>query len=227
MSAAAERVRDLVIVGAGGHAREMLALVDDLNTERARWKVRGFVDDRAALVGTTVASLPVLGTTHELAEGRFGREYVLGIGSPVAKRRLAERLDRAGLGAPTLVHPTVVRGPRVALGRGALVAAGAVLTCDVAVGDFVTVNVGCTLSHDVTVEDFATLAPRVSLTGAVRVGSGADVGVGVVTVQGVRIGEWSVIGAGAVVTAHLPADCTAVGVPARPIKQRPAGWHLT
>jgi len=31
--------------------------------------------------------------------------------------------------------------------------------------------------------------------------------------------------AGAVVTGTLPGDCTAVGIPARVIKQRPPGWH--
>jgi acetyltransferase-like isoleucine patch superfamily enzyme len=40
------------------------------------------------------------------------------------------------------------------------------------------------------------------------------------------IGPWTIVGAGAAVTGDLPANCTAVGVPARPIKTRPDGWHL-
>jgi acetyltransferase EpsM len=40
----------------------------------------------------------------------------------------------------------------------------------------------------------------------------------------VTVGEWTIVGAGAVVIADLPADVTAVGVPARIIRHRPAGW---
>jgi acetyltransferase-like isoleucine patch superfamily enzyme len=40
------------------------------------------------------------------------------------------------------------------------------------------------------------------------------------------VGRWSILGAGAVVTRPVPENCTAVGVPARVIKQRPEGWHL-
>ena len=38
-------------------------------------------------------------------------------------------------------------------------------------------------------------------------------------------GEWSIVGAGTVVTGTVPENATAVGVPARVVKRRPAGWH--
>jgi acetyltransferase-like isoleucine patch superfamily enzyme len=51
------------------------------------------------------------------------------------------------------------------------------------------------------------------------------VGTGAAVIQGVEIGSWSVIGAGAVVTTDIPANVTAVGVPAAPVRQRETGWH--
>jgi acetyltransferase-like isoleucine patch superfamily enzyme len=60
----------------------------------------------------------------------------------------------------------------------------------------------------------------------VTVGEGAFLGVGTVAGPGCRIGAWSIVGAGAVVVKDLPANVTAVGMPAAPIKERPAGWHL-
>jgi acetyltransferase-like isoleucine patch superfamily enzyme len=76
------------------------------------------------------------------------------------------------------------------------------------------------------VGDFATIAPATNLSGAVEVGAGCDIGSGVTTVEGVSVGEWTIVGAGAVIANHLPANCTAVGVPARPIKHRERGWQL-
>ena len=37
--------RALIIVGAGGHAREILALVDDLNAAQPVWRVPGLLVD--------------------------------------------------------------------------------------------------------------------------------------------------------------------------------------
>lgn len=46
-------------------------------------------------------------------------------------------------------------------------------------------------------------------------------GVGVTVTAGVRIGDGAVVGAGAVVTKDLPAQCIAVGVPAKVVGWRP------
>jgi acetyltransferase-like isoleucine patch superfamily enzyme len=60
----------------------------------------------------------------------------------------------------------------------------------------------------------------------VKIGEGAEIGTGAVIVPGCAIGDWSIVGAGAVVTGNVPDDATAVGVPARVVKQRPKGWQL-
>ena len=44
------------------------------------------------------------------------------------------------------------------------------------------------------------------------------IGTGAVILRGVKIGNGAVIGANAVVTTDLPANCIAVGVPAKVIK---------
>lgn len=45
-----------------------------------------------------------------------------------------------------------------------------------------------------------------------------SIGTGSAVIQGINIGRNTVVGAGAVVVKDLPADCTAVGSPAKPIK---------
>jgi len=47
---------------------------------------------------------------------------------------------------------------------------------------------------------------------------GVYVGTGAKIINQLRIGEQTTIGAGAVVSKSLPANCTAVGIPAKPIK---------
>lgn len=53
----------------------------------------------------------------------------------------------------------------------------------------------------------------------VEIGDRVWLGENVVVLGGVTIGEGSIIGAGSVVTKSIPANCIAVGSPARPIKR--------
>ena len=52
----------------------------------------------------------------------------------------------------------------------------------------------------------------------VTVGAGAWLGEGVKVLDGVHIGDRAVIGAGAVVRSDVPDGATAVGIPARVLK---------
>lgn len=218
-------MHEIVIVGAGGFGREVLTLLRGINAAEPRWTIVGFVDDRPELAGALVAGLPVLGPVDTIVSGGTATHFTLGVGSPVVKRNLAERLSASGLIAPTLIHPSVVCSESVRVAEGGILCAGCVLTSDIALSRFVTLHMGCTVGHDVVLHEFCTVAPGVNISGNVTIGSGTCVGTGSAIVQGYTIGEWSVIGAGAVVASDLPANCTAVGVPAKRIKQRPAGWH--
>jgi len=217
-------VRPIIIIGTGGMGRDLHALLRDLEVVTPGLEVIGFLDDDARRLGELVHGLPVLGGTSWVS-GNPSVDVAVGIGSPAGKRRVVQRLRELGARFPSLVHPSAVVGGDVEIGEGTIVSAGCVLTTDIRVGAFVTINTLCSLAHDDVVGAYASLAPGVHLAGNVHVGEGADIGTGAVTVQGVEIGEWSIVGAGTVVVCDVPANVTAVGSPARVVKQWAAGWH--
>jgi sugar O-acyltransferase (sialic acid O-acetyltransferase NeuD family) len=219
-------MNDLVIFGAGGFAREVAQLALDLIADGAPMRLVGFLSDDAIMHGTAVGGLPVLGDASYLERNSGRYSVALGVGSPAVKRRLATRSAISARGFPSLVHPTVVRSNRVVIGGGVIICAMSVLTVDIELRDFATVNLACTVGHDAILSEYVTLAPAVNVSGNVFIGAGCDVGTGAKVIQGRRLGEWSIIGAGAVVSTDLPANCTAVGVPARSVKQRDQGWQL-
>lgn len=218
-------MKPMVIYGAGGFGAEVLELVRDINREAPTWNVLGFIDDDESLGGSVRNGLEVLGTRAWLREAEEKPFAALAVGSPAAKRDLSLALDDDVAGFPALVHPTVVHGRSVELGKGVLVTAGNVLTTNIRVHDFVTVNLMGTVGHDSVIGPYVTLSPAVNVSGECRVGEGCDVGTAATLLPGVSVGEWSLVGAGAVVTKDLPANCTAVGVPAKVVREREVGWH--
>ncbi|MEG1887748.1 MAG: transferase, partial [Oscillospiraceae bacterium] len=60
--------------------------------------------------------------------------------------------------------------------------------------------------------------PSVNISGNVHIGSVSEIGTGSNVIQHMKIGENTIVGAGSVVVKDIPANCTAVGAPAKAIK---------
>ena len=211
---------DLAVFGAGGHAREVIALNRELNA-RGRtgetWRLLGVVTDRMEWTLPEPVGLPRLGGVEWLAAHPLCN-VVIAVGDPIGRQQIATRIGAACSNAfATLVHPRAWLAERVTVGEGAQVFAGALVNADAQIGAHAIVNIGCRVSHDAVVGDFATLGPGATLCGAASVGKGCELGAGAVVLPRVYIGDEARLGAGAVAVASLPARVTAVGVPARPL----------
>jgi len=203
----------LVIIGAGGHGREVLDVVDAINAGKPTFEVLGFLDDgspdRALIEGR---GCRVLGGSLDLPDGVA---YVVGIGTGGHRRAIDERLRERAPESPVLVHPDTTIGPDVELGPGTVVAAGVRMGNHIRIGRHVHVNMNCTVHHDAVLQDHVTLSPGCHVNGNVTLGAGSFLGTGAVVIQGRTVGADATIGAGAVVVRDVPGGVTAVGVPAR------------
>ncbi|WP_053850882.1 NeuD/PglB/VioB family sugar acetyltransferase [Streptomyces sp. NRRL B-24085] len=206
----------LVIVGAGGFARETAQAV----VGTGEFELLGHVDDNADLHGTEVDGVPVLGgcdLVRELPDVRV----VICVGNPrdyAARARLVRRLGLPEDRYATVVHPTAAVSATSTLGPGSVLLAHCVLTAAVRVGAHVAVMPHVVLTHDNTVGDFATLTSGVRLGGGVRLGRGAYVGSGALVREGTTVGAWSQVGMGSAVLDDVPPGEVWVGSPARRLR---------
>jgi len=208
----------IVVYGSGGFAREVVHLIEDINERRATWEVLGYVDDNAENHGEVINDLPVLGGYDWLKE-QESIAVVMGIGSPNAKKAIAKKLENLeSVTFPNLIHPSVKYSRYNTIGKGNVICEGSILTTNIDIQDFVTINLNCTIGHDVITGSYTTILPNASVSGNVVFEERVDFGTNATIIQGVRIGEGTIVGAGAVVVKDLPAKCTAVGMPAKPIK---------
>ncbi len=201
------RTSTLLIAGAGGLGREVLAALNALGKE-----VGGFLVEDGYSTGD-VAGLPVYSDPRMWAEAS---EIAVAIGDLQIRKRLAGRLTGRCL---TVTHPAANIGPRVTIGEGGVIIGAANITCDVAIGQFVLINPGCTIAHDCKIGSFSNLGPSVSLAGNVSVGEGVNIGTGAVVLPGCQVGDYATIGAGAVVVRNVAPGSVAYGVPARTIQK--------
>ena len=207
-------MRELVIVGAGGFARETAA------ASAGSWRVLGFVDDDPALHGTSRSGLPILGAVDSVTA--MDAAVVVCVGNPrnyTARRRIVRRLGLPVERYATVVHPSVVLGAGSVVGPGSVLLAGAVLTADVTVGAHVAVMPQAVLTHDDVVGDHATVASGVRLGGGAVLAEGAYVGAGALVREGVTVGAWSLVGMGSVVLGDVPPGEVWAGNPARLLRR--------
>ena len=212
-------MNDLLIFGVGGMGRDTLWLAQRINQVKPTWNILGFLDDSPAAQGKTINGCPVLGTIEAVAA--YPNAYlVCAIGSSAVRRRLTKKMKALNPAArfATLIDPDTIVADTAEIGQGVVICARNYVSVNSTVRDHCLIGAGCTVGHDAVLDEFVTLYPGVNVSGNTHLGEESEMGTGSQIIQGLAVGARTIVGAGATVVRDLPPDCTAVGVPAKPIK---------
>lgn len=206
----------LWILGAGGHAKVVLAAV--LASPRRQVAI---FDDAARTSDASVLGIAIASPLPDQASWDAVRAVGhIAIGSNATRALLARRIAATW---ESVAHPSAIIAPDVIYGSGTFLATRAVIHPGARLGSHCIVNTGAIVEHDCVVGDFSHVAPGAVLAGGVTVGSGVLVGAGVVVRPNITIGDNAICGAGAVVVEDVPAGATVIGVPARIVDPRGPG----
>jgi UDP-perosamine 4-acetyltransferase len=203
--------RNIVVVGAGGHAQVVL---DALRLSSLN--VIGFADPNR--VGQSISGFPVLGDDDWLLAQDWTQillaNAIGSTGRPDARAAIFDKFKSNGFSFATLRHPSAVLAENVHLQEGAQVMAGVTIQPGVRLGMNTIVNTGAAIDHFASIDDHCHIAPGATLCGDVTIGARSHIGAGSTIIQSVSIGENCVIGAGAVVLGDVPGGATVAGNPA-------------
>ncbi len=212
----------LLIVGAGGFAKEVAQIARRMDPRLEVWKSISYVAASPAEIGGRRPFGSIDYSDADVLSGAITADVVIGIGDPEQRYRAASRYaELRVLSFPNLIDPSVeIDRELVALGKGNVIHQRAVLTCDIAIGDFNILNKGCIVAHDVHVGSFNDVHPAASLHGHSRLGDRCVVGAGARVLPNVCVADRTVIGAGAVLHRGVsePGQVYA-GVPAKRLRQ--------
>ncbi len=182
---------DLVLIGAGGHAKALVAAALDsghaivayADPQDSQWLDRPRVTDDPE-------SWP-----------RGVRTAVLGLGGaspPVLERRLAlmSRLLDQGVDFPPISHDSAAISSSAELDRGAIALTRSVIHPDARIGPGVIVNTGGIVEHDCEIEAGAHIAPSSTVLGGAKIGECSMIGAGAVILPGTIISARTLVPAG-------------------------------
>ncbi len=201
--------RRILIVGAGGFGREVLSWANDTWPDHAA-KIAGFLSADAS----RRVPLPILGDP-ELFPPVPGDAFLLAIGIPDTRRRVAEALLAKSAVFLTLVHPTAIVATTATVGVGSIVCPYAIVSDAAKVGPFVLANYHSSLGHDSNAGGFSVLSPYATLGGNAQIGQEVFLGMHASVGPSRKVGTGSKISALSCALADVPCDSIVYGVPGR------------
>jgi len=216
-------MKRIVVIGAGGMAREVKSLISEINRGTPEWHFMGYVVSDLNALTDRDSRDEVLGDYCWLREHATEIDAVtIGIGTPAARLKVRNEIQQVlpKVEFPVLVHPTAYLDFETArIGQGALICAGVVGTLNIVLEPFALCNFGCTLGHEAVIGEGSVINPGANISGGVTIGGGVLVGTGAQVLQYRTVGDRVTVGAGAVVTHDVEPGTTVIGIPARPINK--------
>lgn len=208
------RPRNVVVIGAGGHAVSLTETVRACGRE-----IEGYVDafrESGQLMGRPLLNeMP-----SNLWHGEF--DFLVAIGDNHARmqvtRDLLGRTSPEHL--PAFVHPSSSIAQSAHIAPATVVLQGAVVCTEALIDEGCIVNTASIVEHESRLKAYASLAPSACIGGRTCIGERSFIGMGAVVKHGIKVGDDTVVGAQSYVHFDLPNQVVAFGVPARIQRER-------
>ena len=205
----------MLIIGAGGLARQLIDELDNQNLLEGSF----FYDDMEICPTPFLGSFPVISSESKVLDHfkSYDRRFVLAVGGPNNRELLFNRFKSIG-GTPNSVLAAHAHYSKfnLQIGEGTVILSNCVIECSVFIGKGVLINLSCAITHETYIGDFCDIGPGAVICGASKIGNNVLIGAGAIILPGIHIGDHAVIAAGAVVTRNVKSGETVYGVPAKP-----------
>lgn len=200
----------IFILGAGGHTRSLINLLEYNNFEIGGIYDDHFDDHNEEIINTyTVIGKPDALKKTELA--------VLSFGESEKRKQLFLQLKDQIL-KENLVHPKAIIENYFETGFSNQIFANVFINSNVRIGVNNIINTGAILEHEVSIGDHNHISVGSIVCGRVTIGNGCFIGAGATIIDKLKITNDVIIGANSVVINNIDQPGTYVGSPARRVK---------
>lgn len=201
------RALEWALIGAGGHAREVMAQMG--------MTLPRFVEDE--YYSATDQTDDLIKPLSSFDCSKYA--VIVCIADPEQRRSLISRLPKETQYF-TYIHPSakVLSNTSIAIGEGSFIGANSILTCDLEIGKHAILNRGNQVSHDCKVGDYFSMMPGAMLSGNDQIGDCVYLGAGSIVRERVSICSNVTVGLNAGVVNDIIESGVYAGTPAKKIK---------
>ncbi len=208
-------MKNLVIIGVGGFAREIYWHSQKSFGFGDEWQIKGFLDGDVKLAAADYELLPaeVLGDVNNY-EICADDVFTCAVGTPHARKILVEKISARNGEFINLISTLAYVMPTVKLGRGVIICPHVNIGDRAELGDFVAVNDIAVIGHDAQIGNFSCVMPHANVAGKCKIGAEVFIGSGAIILPKAKVGDGATVGAGAVVLKKVQAGAKVFGNPA-------------
>jgi sugar O-acyltransferase (sialic acid O-acetyltransferase NeuD family) len=204
---------DLIVLGAGGLAREITSWN---NLSKNMFNIIGYMDDFYNQDQSNSYGLNVLGKI-EYDKFSENTKAICAISNCSKKEDLLIQSEIHQFRFQNYIHSTCLIGERTSYGKGIVMMPYSIISCDATIGDLVFINNGTQIGHDVVIGNCTSIMANVDIGGSAQIGKNVFIGSNAVILPGVKIPDNTIVGAGSVVIRSIKQLGTYFGNPAKKI----------
>ncbi|NJY63938.1 acetyltransferase [Salinimicrobium sp. CDJ15-81-2] len=205
----------MVLVGASGHAREILDVVQRNRDYRGKLS---FFDNVSPGIPDEFLGYPIIKKLKEVEKYfLLDKDFILALGGTARRFEIARTLRGIGGNLVSLIADSSEISRFSELGRGLNIMPFSSILGNAILKDGVLLNSYASIHHDSEVGMFSEISPGARILGNCKIGNFCSIGSNAVILPGVEICEHVIIGAGAVVTKDIKSEGTYVGTPAKKV----------
>lgn len=212
-------MKNLIIIGAGGFALEVIDLIESINLVKETYKIIGLLDDEKK--DFILETYNVIGKVSDYK--KFPKHsFVIAIADPKVRESIYLKLKLDDIRTPNLIHPkTEISNYTILQDDYAIIINYLTqVSSGVKIEKAVIIDSKSYIGHETILNSFVTIYPNVTISGKSVINDKTEIGLGSNIIQGISIGSNSFIGAGSTVINNIKENVVAIGTPCKPIKDR-------
>lgn len=195
-------MQNIIIIGAGGHSRSVIDILESLN----EYKILGLVDNQLK-PGSVVGEYTVIGSDLDLKKLQTSSKFAfIAIGqikNPFLRSEIYKNLRKLDFDLPIVISPSAIVSDKSEIGDGTVVMNGAIINAGAKIGSNCIINTGAIVEHDVNIGDNTHISTNSVINGNASVGKFTFVGSGSVIRNDISVGDECIVPMGSVIYKNI------------------------
>ncbi len=176
--------RRIVLIGAGGHAKSCINLIERLN----EFKIIGLTDSKKR---GYLLNYKILGDDTVLEQKKFRNiNLCLSFGSIFninLRKKIFQKLKNKGFNFPILVSKESSISKFSEIGSGTMIMGNTFVNAGASIGENCIINNNSLIEHDVTIGNNSQISTSVTINGSCKIGNNCFIGSGTIIRNNIKI----------------------------------------